>query len=108
MFDVKLTWKSFNVSLDAIKTWIDNNIETECTGLSGDYSLQIHFVEEPSQEEKEAIAAYWENLEEEDTEATSYKSEEQIESDKQTKKQSAKSKLAALGLTEAEIRAILD
>lgn len=108
MFNLDLPWKEFNVALEKVGAWLDANIETECVGLSANYSLQIHFQAEPSQEEKEAILEYWEGIDEESDEAVEYRSKEQLAADKASKRASAKAKLIALGLTEAEVKALID
>ena len=111
MFNLNLSWKSFNVSCDSIKTWLEANVETEFLGMSANSSLQIHFEQEPLQEEKDNLQVYWDALSEESDEATSYQTGEQIkaaqEADKAAKVASASAKLAALGLTAVEIQAIV-
>ena len=111
MFNLNLSWKSFNVSCDSIKTWLEANVETEFLGMSANSSLQIHFSTEPSQEEKDAINAYWDGLTDESDEAVNYQTGEQIkaaqEADKAAKIATASTKLQALGLTAEEIQAIL-
>lgn len=111
MYDLNLQWKSFNVSVAKIREWIDANITTECVGLSANSMLQIHFSEEPSQQEKDDIQAYWDLIDEESDEAVEYQSAQQIiqaaAADKAAKIASARTKLAALGLTDAEIDAII-
>lgn len=107
---LELEWKEFNVSLDAVNSWMQANAGEEYCGLSGNDKLQIHFENEPSAEEKEAIADYWEALDEESDEAVSYQSAEQIkaavEADKAAKKAAASAKLIALGLSQEEIDAL--
>lgn len=111
MFNLDLKWKEFNINLAKVKEWLNENIETQITGLSGNSMLQIHFLEEPSEVELELIIEYWNELDEESDEAISYKSGEQVTQEEREAKleliQSAKTKLAALGLSEAEISAIL-
>ena len=112
MYDLNLQWKEFNISLEAVKTWLEANIETEFSGLSANSSLQIHFEQEPTGEEKEAILACWESLEADSDIAISYQSSAEAEAEKQAVKAanlaSAKAKLAALAfLTEDEIKALI-
>jgi len=111
MFDLNLEWKSFNISLPDVKAWLEANVSTPSVGMSANSVLQIHFLTELSQEEKDMIQTYWDELIEESEEATSYQSKEQIEAtaeaDRAAKLATASAKLEALGLTEDEIKAIL-
>lgn len=111
MFTLDLNWKQFNISLPALRTWIDANIETPCVGISANSKLQIHFAAELSELDKNDLLSYWEAIDEESPEAVAYMTAEQIkaaeQAELQAKKDSAKAKLLALGLTEAEIEAIL-
>ena len=104
MFTLDLNWKTFNVSLPKIRAWVDANLEASCLGISANSKLQIHFEQEPTELDKNALQSYWNSLDEESEEATSYMS---LEEQTQAKKDSAKAKLLALGLTEVEIEAIL-
>lgn len=107
MFTLDLQWKEFNISLPKIREWVDANISAPCVGISANSKLEIHFSEEPSQADKDALQAYWEALDENSDEAQEYVSMQAILADKAAKAASAKAKLAALGLTEDEIKAIL-
>lgn len=69
--------------------------------------LELLFSQEPSSEEKADIQAYWDGLASDSDEAESYQSREDVEADRASKKASGKAKLAALGLTEEEISALL-
>lgn len=110
MFKIELQWKEFSVNLPML----DQKLRAEHPEYAGNQAhniLELWFTEEPSQEAKEEIVAYWEALDEESEEATSYKTQAQIEADaaadKAAKKASAAAKLEALGLTADEIAAIL-
>ena len=107
---LELDWKEFNMSLSAIHSWMQTNAGEEYCGLSANNKLQVHFKNEPSQEEKEAVTNYWEALDEESDEAVNYQTAEEIKTDvnaiKATAKSTASAKLLALGLTEEEIAAI--
>lgn len=105
MYPIKLEWKEFNVDLKAIETWAKAQ-SNDCTGSSADYAFTLYFNNEPSDEIKDAIQAKWDGLTPDSAEALSYKSKDQIASDKAAKKASAKSKLLALGLSEEEIAAL--
>lgn len=107
MVTLELQWKQFSLSLPAVRAWIDANLTAECVGLSANNKLEVHFSEEPSQTDKDALQAYWDGLDENSTEAQEYTSMQAILADKAAKAASAKAKLAALGLTQEEIEAIL-
>jgi hypothetical protein len=111
MFTLDLNWKTFNISLPKLREWIDANIETPCVGISANSKLQIHFEQEPEEVDKNDLLSYYEAIDEDSIEATSYLTREQElaaqQAELQAKKDSAKAKLLALGLTEAEIEAIL-
>lgn len=107
MFALELDWKSFNLNLASVETWLRSNAGDQYTGNSADAKLNLWFQEEPSQEIKDAIQAYWDGLEEDSAEASDYKSQEQVKADVEAKKSSAKAKLLALGLTEDEVNALV-
>jgi hypothetical protein len=111
MITLDLNWKTFNISLPKLREWIDANIATPCVGISANSKLQIHFEQEPEELDKNALLSYYEALDEESIEATSYLTKEQElaaqQAELQAKKDSAKAKLLTLGLTEDEIAAIL-
>lgn len=110
MITVDYNWKEFNINgnlaLNNIKALSDKIV-----GTSHNSKFQVHFSEQPSQEELEAINEYWDSLDEESEEAISYQSADEINQaiadEKQLLIDSAKVKLLALGLSEAEIAAML-
>jgi hypothetical protein len=111
MYTINYSWKQFNINtpkaIEAMQALIQTQIVASCCNSS----LQVHFNEEPTQEEKDLIQMYWDDLIETSTEATSYKSSNQIKQETETAKQalkdSAKVKLATLGLSNDEINAII-
>jgi hypothetical protein len=107
MFNLVLQWKEFNINCGDIEAWLRSNIATPFYGMSANSKLEIHFESEPSEQEKADIQAYWDGLTDQSAEAQSYESREDIEAATLAKKVSAKAKLAALGLTEDELKAIL-
>lgn len=107
MFTLDLNWKQFNVSLSKLREHVDANVSTPCVGISANSKLQIHFADQPSELDQNALLSYWESIDEESDEATTYKSSEDLAQEMQTKKESAKAKLLVLGLTEAEIQALI-
>ncbi len=104
---IELEWKEFNLDLNTIHAWMQANAGEQYSGSSADSTLKLHFLEEPSQEEKDAIVAYWEALDEESDEAANYMSAADIEAEKATKAAAGKAKLIALGLTEDEVNALI-
>lgn len=111
MFNHKLKWKEFNINMNMVQNWIKENLATEIHGISANSACEIHFKEEPSEAELVLLGEYWDIINEESEEATSYKSGEQVAAEEQEAqlelKESAKTKLAALGLSDAEIKAII-
>jgi len=105
MQKLELQWKQINIDLRAV----DAKLRSEYPSYKGNQAancLELWFEEMPSQEDQDTIKAYWEALDESSSEAVSYKSEAQLEIEKQNKKLSAKAKLLALGLSEEEVAAL--
>ena len=111
MFTLSLQWKEFNLNLQSVKEWIDANLDAECVGLSAHSKLEAHFTDEPSEQDKSDLQAYWNGLTDQSDEATSYQTAEQIkaaaDADRAAKLASARTKLEGLGLTAEEVSAIL-
>jgi hypothetical protein len=107
MFKLELEWKSFNLNLASIESWMKANAGPSYCGNQAHSKLELWFTEEPSQEAKDAILAHWEGLTEESPEASGYVSKEAIASDMAAKKASGRTKLLALGLTDAEVSALV-
>jgi hypothetical protein len=106
MFKMELQWKEFNVDLAAL----DASLRADYPNYKGNqaYSiLELWFDEEPSQEDKDAINALWAALDPDDAMVESYQSAAQIKAASDAKKESARAKLAALGLDADELKAIL-
>jgi hypothetical protein len=110
MFKLELQWKEFKVDvkkvIDSVKLLSDIHVGT----VSGQ-SLELWFSSEPSNEVKAQILAYWDSIDAASIEAVTYKSADQLKQESDAVKlaniNSAKAKLAALGLSEAEISAII-
>lgn len=107
MYNLELQWKEFNVNLEAI-TEFAKSLDASCVGGSADVNFRLHFMEEPSDEVKQEIQDKWDNLDEESEEVVSYVSAAQKMQDRSDKRESAKAKLALLGLTPEEVAAILE
>lgn len=107
MYEMKLDWKEYSIDLRAVEVWMKANT-TGYLGNSADVCLHLWFEEEPSQEDKDTIQAYWDGLDENSDEAQSYESAADLEVARLVKKASAKAKLMAIGgLTEEEVAALL-
>ena len=104
---IPLQWKEFKVSLPKVHEWLLANAGEQYCGTQAHSILEVWFKEEPSEEVKELIPMYWEDLQPESEEASAYKSQEDLIQERASKKDSAKAKLAALGLTTEEIEALL-
>ncbi len=107
-YTMELAWKEHSVDLEAFEEWAKANCGEHYCGNSADQSLRLHFVEEPDQAVKDAIETLWEELDDEEHEmCESYVSSADREVDRQEKRDSARAKLEALGLTADELKAIL-
>ncbi len=109
---IKLQWQAFNVSLPAI----EDELRAQYPSYVGNQAhsvLELHFNADPSiapengQSPQALIEAWWAAMTSSSAEATAYQSAAQIESAAATAKASALSKLQALGLTSAEIAALV-
>lgn len=104
--NIELEWKAHNVNVAGMVAFVKGE-DANCCGASAGDKLQLHFLEEPSQEVKDAIAQKWEDMDDEEHElCADYKSAEDLAAEKAVLKQSAKNKLKALGLTDDEIAAM--
>ena len=54
-FKIDLQWKEFNVDLNAINTWMKANAGADYCGTQASNKLELWFLEEPTQEVKDAI-----------------------------------------------------
>lgn len=105
MYELQLEWKEFNISLPMIEAKMRAE-QPSYTGCSADVKLRLHFSEEPSQEAKDAILAYWEALDEESDEAETY-APNLTEEELKEKRDSAKQvKLAMVSKTWANMNAL--
>lgn len=104
---LELQWKDHSVNLEALNKAL-KELSSDCCGCSADSSLKVHFTEVPSDEVLAAIKAKWAELDDPEHEmCKSYKSQADLLAEKEAKKQSAKAKLAALGLDAEEVAALL-
>lgn len=104
-----LEWKDHNVDLVAFEAWAKANCGESYCGSSSDVNLRMGFLEEPSQDIKDAIDAKWAALDDaEDAMCQSYQSAEARAAAKAAAKQSAIAALAtASGLSQDQINALL-
>src|SRR6185369_10189261 len=78
MQKLELQWREFNVDLEAV----DAKLRAEQPSYKGNQAsgrLELWFEELPSQEDCEALQAWWNDLTAESDEAVSYRSAAQIE-----------------------------
>jgi len=106
MIKIELQWKEFNIDLSAFVASVKASYPM-CAGAQGSHTLELWFSEDPSQEDKDAIIALWDAIDTDHAMAQSYQSRAQIQAAVDAQKVSARAKLAALGLTEAELQALL-
>ncbi len=103
---ISLEWKEFNLDLNKVDAWCKANL-ADCCGISANSQLEVHFDAQPSEDTVAELQLHWESLDESSEEASSYKSKDDLKAEKEAKRESAKSKLAALGLDADELKAIL-
>lgn len=106
MYKLTLQWKEFNVDLRALDAQLRQDYASY-VGNQAHNVLELWFSEEPSEQEKADIQAYWDGLVDQSAEAQSYQSAADIEADRVAKAASGRAKLIALGLTEEEADALL-
>lgn len=106
MQSINLQWKEFNVNLQKLDQDL-RDLYAHYVGNQAHKVLELWFKEEISEETKVEIEKMWEDLTEESVQASSYKTQAEIQEEQNLKKQSAKSKLKALGLTDEEILALM-
>jgi hypothetical protein len=110
MFKIDLQWKDFKINLTKVEEAI-KTLCPDCVGTQAYSLLELWFSSEPSDEVKAQILAYWDSIDAASIEAVTYKSADQLKQEADAAKlvniNSAKAKLAALGLSEAEISAII-
>lgn len=76
---MELSWKEHSIDLVALESWLKEHAGEHYCGNSADSKLKLHFLEEPSEEIKEAILDKYAELDDEDHEMVkSYKSAEQL------------------------------
>jgi hypothetical protein len=107
MFRMDLNWKEFNIDLRAFEAFMRPTYSPNYQGSQGSYTLELYFDTEPSQEDKDAIQAYWDGILVDSAETLSYQSKDQVKAASDLKRESAKAKLAALGLDADELKALL-
>jgi hypothetical protein len=77
MYSKRLEWKEHSLNLEMVDEWCRANL-TGYVGNSADSALTLWFEEEPSEQDLLDADAYWDLLDEESEEATSYTSAQAI------------------------------
>lgn len=106
-FKIDLSWKDFSVDLNAVGDWLKANAGESYCGTQAYSILEVWFTEEPDQNVKDAVALYWDELSPDSPEASSYKSQSDRNAEIEAKRDSAKAKLKALGLSDDELAALM-
>lgn len=104
MKTITLNWKEFNVNLDLINNKMKTDHAESFYGASADSTLRLHFADLKEEQEQELLA-WWEALTSESTEAQ-YKSQAELQAEKDAVKQTALAKLQELGLTVEQLKAL--
>lgn len=107
MHSFDLPWLSFNVDLNTVANWMRSNVGSSYVGCSADYDLTLHFNAPLTDMNKAGILEYWNGLTTASPEATKYTSASEQAVAAQATLTSAKAKLKALGLSDAEIAALV-
>jgi len=112
MFQIDLQWLAFPVNLQTVEAWVRANTSSGYVGNSADHDLTLWFTADPTLSgDAAAVEAYWAGLSTSSPEATGYQTATQIAAaaaaTKAANLASATTKLEALGLSSAEIAAIL-
>jgi hypothetical protein len=109
--NINLQWKSFKLDLGTVDAWMKANAGPNYCGLSANSQLQIHFTDAPGDKVVLAVNTYWDDLDVSSDEYKNYLSsgdrKAAAASAHQAAAASAKAKLAALGLSDAEIAALI-
>jgi hypothetical protein len=106
MFCLILQWKDFNVDLGAFDAQMRADHPTY-TGNQAHKHLELWFTEELHQDDQDLIKMAWDEIDENHAMTKSYRSAAQVKADVDAKRASGMAKLAALGLTADELKAIL-
>lgn len=105
MLSIELPWKENNINLNLLNKKV-KELNPAYLGCAADVKLTLYF-DSLTEEEAQVIKDYWESLNEESEEITTYKSREDEELEVKAKKELAKQKLITLGLTEDEVSALI-
>jgi hypothetical protein len=106
MFSLQKNWKPFNLNLALVEAKMKEIAGDKYVGNQAHSILEFYFSEEPSQEIKDAIEAFWDGLDDQSPEAQ-YKSAAEIQAEVEAKKASGRAKLKALGLDDGEVSALV-
>jgi hypothetical protein len=78
MFKMELQWKEVSLDLEKVDTKLKADYPSNYKGNQAHSVLELWFENEPSELEKADILAYWEALDEESDEASSYRSQADV------------------------------
>ena len=108
--DINLQWPAFSVDLNTVQAWMQANAGSHFCGISANAQCQLHFTADPGDTVKDAVEAYWAALTSASPEATNYQPQSArvaaAAAAQAAALASAHAKLAALGLSDAEIAAL--
>lgn len=104
---IDLKWPEFKLDMQSIESWMRSNAGPHYLGNAAHAELRLLFSEDPSSDVKRLINEYWAELSSESDEAKAYKSLEDRKAEVAAAKASALAKLAALGLSDNEIKSLV-
>jgi len=88
MYKLELQWKEYNVDVDSVDAKMRQDYP-DFTGSQSALCLELWFSQEPSQEDKDAIVAYWEGISDSSPEAENYRGRDSIAAAKKAAKEAA-------------------
>lgn len=106
MYSIQKQWKEFKLNLAKVEEKMKTIAGDKYVGNQAHSVLEFYFSEEPTQEVKDAVDAFYDGLTDQSPEAQ-YKSAADIQAEVAAKKASAMAKLKALGLDDQEVAAIV-
>jgi len=108
-YTIEIKWKDHSINLESLEKWLRENAGEHYCGNSADINLRLHFLEEPSEDVKDAIMAKMEELDDPEHEmCKSYMSHaEKTEAKKKAKESAIRALADVSGLSKEQVEALL-
>jgi len=78
MYSISFEWKNFSVNLTTLDAWLRANAGPHYAGNSADIKLTLWFTEDPGPAVVTACEQYWDAIDVNSTEATTYVSSQAV------------------------------